>query len=71
VALGFPPGDPIAGMAVTLFICHVGYEVTKDVVHRLADGVDPGVITSAEAAAGWSGPGRMARPPGRAAAAIE
>ena len=39
-------------MAVTLFICHVGYEVTKDVVHRLADGVDPAVITAAEAAAG-------------------
>jgi cation diffusion facilitator family transporter len=52
VALGFRLGDPIAGMAVTLFICHVGYEVTKDVVHRLADGVDPAVITSAEAAAG-------------------
>jgi cation diffusion facilitator family transporter len=52
VALGFPLGDPIAGMAVTLFICHVGYEVTKDVVHRLADGVDPAIITSAEAAAG-------------------
>ena len=52
VALGFRLGDPIAGMAVTLFICHVGYEVTNDVVHRLADGVDPAVITSAEAAAG-------------------
>ena len=52
VAVGFPLGDPIAGLAVTLFICHVGYEVTKDVVHRLADGVDPGVITAAEAAAG-------------------
>jgi cation diffusion facilitator family transporter len=52
VALGFRLGDPIAGMAVTLFICHVGYEVTKDVVHRLADGVDPSVITRAEAAAG-------------------
>jgi cation diffusion facilitator family transporter len=52
VALGFRLGDPIAGMAVTLFICRVGYEVTKDVVHRLADGVDPVVIASAEAAAG-------------------
>ena len=52
VSLGFRLGDPIAGMAVTLFICHVGYEVTKDVVHRLADGVDPAVITAAEAAAG-------------------
>jgi divalent metal cation (Fe/Co/Zn/Cd) transporter len=52
VALGFRLGDPIAGMAVTLFICHVGYEVTKDVVHRLADGVDPSVLTRAEAAPG-------------------
>jgi cation diffusion facilitator family transporter len=52
VSLGFRLGDPIAGMAVTLFICHVGYEVTKDVVHRLADGVDPAVITAAETAAG-------------------
>jgi cation diffusion facilitator family transporter len=52
VSLGFRLGDPLAGMAVTLFICHVGYEVTKDVVHRLADGVDPAVITAAEAAAG-------------------
>jgi cation diffusion facilitator family transporter len=52
VSLGFPVGDPIAGIAVTLFICHVGYEVTKDVVHRLADGIDPEVMTSAEAAAG-------------------
>ena len=52
--MGFRLGDPIAGLAVTLFICHVGYEVTKDVVHRLADGVDPDVITAAEAAAGRS-----------------
>jgi cation diffusion facilitator family transporter len=55
VALGFRLGDPIAGLAVTLFIGHVGYEVTKDVVQRLADGVDPAVITSAEAAAGSVG----------------
>jgi cation diffusion facilitator family transporter len=52
VALGQPWGDPVAGLAVTAFICHVGYEVSKDVVHRLADGVDPDVITTAEAAAG-------------------
>lgn len=52
VALGQPWGDPVAGLAVTAFICHVGYEVTKDVVHRLADGVDPEVITTAEAVAG-------------------
>jgi cation diffusion facilitator family transporter len=52
VAFGLPWGDPLAGLAVTALICHVGYEVTKDVVHRLADGVDPDVITTAEAAAG-------------------
>ena len=52
VAAGQPWGDPVAGLAVTVFICHVGYEVTTDVVRRLADGVDPEVITAAEAAAG-------------------
>ena len=52
VALGQPWGDPVAGLAVTAFICHVGYEVTADVMHRLADGVDPDLITRAEAAAG-------------------
>lgn len=51
VALGQSWGDPVAGLAVTAFICHVGYEVTADVMHRLADGVDPGVISRAEAAA--------------------
>jgi cation diffusion facilitator family transporter len=52
VALGQSWGDPVAGLAVTAFICHVGYEVTADVLHRLADGVDPEVISRAEAAAG-------------------
>jgi divalent metal cation (Fe/Co/Zn/Cd) transporter len=41
----------VAGLAVTALICHVGYEVTGGVLHRLADGVDPDVITRAEAAA--------------------
>jgi cation diffusion facilitator family transporter len=52
VALGQSWGDPVAGIAVTVFICHVGAEVTRDVIHRLADGVDPGDIATAEAAAG-------------------
>jgi cation diffusion facilitator family transporter len=52
VALGQRWGDPVAGLAVTIFICHVGYEVTADVMRRLADGVEPDVITRAEAAAG-------------------
>jgi cation diffusion facilitator family transporter len=29
VALGQPWGDPVAGLAVTGFICHVGYEVPR------------------------------------------
>jgi cation diffusion facilitator family transporter len=52
VAFGQSWGDPVAGLAVTAFICHVGYEVTADVLRRLADGVDPDLITRAEAAAG-------------------
>lgn len=51
VAAGQRWGDPVAGLAVTLFICHVGYEVTTDISHRLLDGVDPEVITTAEHAA--------------------
>jgi cation diffusion facilitator family transporter len=52
VAAGQSWGDPVAGLAITAVICHVGYQVTKDVAHRLADGVDPEVISTAEAAAG-------------------
>ena len=52
VASGQAWGDPVAGLAITAVICHVGYQVTADVVHRLADGVDPSVITTAETAAG-------------------
>ena len=51
VGLGFPLGDPIAGFAVTLFIVHVGYEVTSDVLEHLMDGVDPAELEAAELAA--------------------
>ena len=51
VLLGASWADPLAGLAVTLFICHVGWEVTADVTHRLMDGVDPHLITRAEAVA--------------------
>lgn len=40
--------DPVAGLVVTAFICHVGWEVTRDVAHRLLDGVDPSIVTTAE-----------------------
>jgi cation diffusion facilitator family transporter len=52
VALGQRWGDPVAGLAVTAFIAHVGWEVTSDVVHRLMDGIDPGVLVAAETVAG-------------------
>ena len=43
--------DPVAGLAVTAFICHVGWEVSSDVAHHLMDGVDPNIVTTAEAVA--------------------
>lgn len=51
VALGYRWGDPIAGFAVTLFILHVGYEVTGEILHHLMDGVDAEDIDAARRAA--------------------
>jgi cation diffusion facilitator family transporter len=51
VLLGWSWADAVAGIVVTGFICHVGWEVTVDIAHRLLDGVDPEVITTAEAIA--------------------
>lgn len=49
--IGWRWADGVAGLLVTAFICHVGWQVSVDVAHRLMDGVDPEIITSAEAAA--------------------
>ena len=51
VALGLRWADALAGLVVTAFIVHVGYEVTSDVAHHLMDGVDPEVLAAAEQAA--------------------
>ena len=51
VALGWGWADGVAGIVVTGFICHVGWEVTVAIAHRLLDGVDPDTIATAEAAA--------------------
>jgi cation diffusion facilitator family transporter len=51
VAAGYRWGDPVAGFAITVFICHVGYEVTKDMLIRLMDGLDPADLDAAENAA--------------------
>jgi cation diffusion facilitator family transporter len=51
VALGNRWGDPIAGFAVTLFILHVGYQVTGQMLHHLMDGIDSHVVDDARKAA--------------------
>jgi divalent metal cation (Fe/Co/Zn/Cd) transporter len=51
VLAGWQWADGVAGLVVTAFICHVGWEVSADVAHRLMDGVDPEIVAAAEAAA--------------------
>jgi cation diffusion facilitator family transporter len=51
VALGARWADAVAGLMVTGFIVHVGFEVTRDVVGHLMDGVDPSVVGRAADAA--------------------
>jgi cation diffusion facilitator family transporter len=51
VACGLWWADGVAGLLVTGFIVHVGWEVTSDVISHLMDSVDPEVITKAELAA--------------------
>ncbi len=51
VAAGYPWGDPIAGFAVTMFILHVGYQVTAEIVQHLMDSVAPEDLVAAESAA--------------------
>jgi cation diffusion facilitator family transporter len=51
VALGFGWADGVAGLIVTAFIVHVGYQVTTELVGHLMDGVDPSVLAEAERAA--------------------
>ena len=50
VATGHPWGDPVAGLAVTLFIVHVGYEVTAQISAHLMDGVEAEHVQRARAA---------------------
>jgi cation diffusion facilitator family transporter len=51
VALGYWWADGVAGLIVTAFIIHVGWEVTSDLVAHLMDSVDPEIITASEEAA--------------------
>jgi cation diffusion facilitator family transporter len=51
VASGLRWADAVAGLIVTAFIIHVGWEVTTDLVAHLMDSVDPDVLARAEVAA--------------------
>jgi len=51
VGLGYRWADPVAGFAVTLFIAHVGLDVTREIVHHLMDGVEPEHLDAAKRAA--------------------
>jgi cation diffusion facilitator family transporter len=48
VAFGWGWADAVAGIIVTGFICHIGWKVSADIAHRLLDGVDPNIVTTAE-----------------------
>ncbi len=47
VALGARWADPLAGILITLFIIHVGIDVTGSVLHHLNDGIEPDVLETA------------------------
>ena len=51
VAAGYRLGDPLAGLAVTLFIAHAAYEITTEQLEHLMDGVDASLLERVEAAA--------------------
>jgi cation diffusion facilitator family transporter len=50
VTLGLRWADAVAGLLVTGFIIHVGYEVTSEMLEHLVDRVDPRVLAQAEQA---------------------
>jgi len=51
VACGLWWADGVAGLLVTGFIVHVGWEVTSDVLSHLMDSADPEILTKSESAA--------------------
>ncbi len=51
VASGWHWADAVAGLILTGFICHVGYEVTRELLHHLMDGVEPELLSTAVNAA--------------------
>ncbi len=51
VAAGWHWADGVAGLIVTAFIVHVGWQVTSDLVAHLMDSVDAGLVARVEHAA--------------------
>lgn len=51
VALGFRVADPIAGLAITVLIIHIGIDATRDVASRLMDANDEELTEAVRAAA--------------------
>jgi cation diffusion facilitator family transporter len=51
VAAGLRWADGVAGLVVTGFIVHVGWQITRGLVSHLMDGVEPEFLTRAEQAA--------------------
>lgn len=51
VASGWHWADALAGLLLTGFIGHVGYEVTRELLHHLMDGVEPAILNAAVSAA--------------------
>jgi cation diffusion facilitator family transporter len=51
VAAGLPWADAAAGIMVTGFIVHIGYQVTGQLLQHLMDGVDADLLATAEEAA--------------------
>ncbi|MGW4330500.1 cation diffusion facilitator family transporter [Nocardia sp. NPDC004573] len=50
VALGFPLADPIVGLLITIAILAVLRTAARDVLRRLMDAVEPGLVAAAERA---------------------
>ena len=51
VAVGWHWADAVAGVILTGFICHVGYQVTRELIRHLMDGVEPAVLIDTVSAA--------------------
>jgi cation diffusion facilitator family transporter len=51
VWLGFPLADPLVGLLITAAILVLLWGTARDIGRRLLDGVDPGLVTRAEAVA--------------------